>query len=188
MKLMEKTVSTSLAAALPSVAAPAMPIAASGASQAARLVSGEGGWQLEHDPKSVVRVAVSCLIAPMAGDLVLVSAVNGTWYVLAVLERDAAQGNTLCVDLGSAQLHLKAADVRFEVEGKLDLQAENLRLHSELAVQSASTQVVNVSGVSMLNANSIAMEGRQSLSMHTQLGAIQATALLKIDGTQMHFG
>lgn len=159
-----------------------------GASYMTKIRRGEQGWQLESDCTSPVRVAVSCLVEPLDGDQVLVTGINGVWYVLAVLERDWQQGKRIDVDLGGGELHLKAANIVVEVERNLDLQAENFRLNAELSVQNASTQVVNVSGVSMLNATSIAFDGKQSLTMHTRLGAIQASALLKIDGTQMHFG
>lgn len=159
-----------------------------GASYMAKIHRGQQGWQLDCDCSGPVRIAVSCLVQPMDGDQVLVAGINGVWYVLAVLERDWQQGNRIDVDFGGGELHLKAANVVVEVERNLDLQAENFRLNAELSVQNASTQVVNVTGVSVLNANSIALDGKQSLSMHTRLGTIQASALLKIDGTQMHFG
>ncbi len=159
-----------------------------GSSYMTRIRRAEQGWQIEGDASLPVRVAVSCLVAPLDGDQVLVAVLNGVCYVLAVLEREWQQGNRIDIDLGGGELHLKAANVVVEVERNLDLQAENFRLNAELSVQNASTQVVNVSGVSMLNASSIALDGKQSLTMHTRLGAIQASALLKIDGTQMHFG
>lgn len=187
MKLMERVAAPPLSTNVSSQPGSELALAA-GAGTVARIARGEQGWVLDSDPAATVRVAVSCLVEPMTGDLVLVTAAGGVCYVLAVLERDCTQERTIRIDLGGSDLNLRAANVVVEVEKNLELEAENLRTNAELSVQSASTQVVNVTGVSMLNANSIAMEGRQSLTMHTQLGAIQASALLKIDGTQMHFG
>lgn len=188
MKLLEPVVQVPLSTVAPRQAGGNCLSPVSGASYMARIRRGERGWQLEGEAAGPVRVAVSCLVEPLDGDQVLVAAINGIWYVLAVLERDWQQGKRIDVDLGGGELHLKAANVVIEVERNLDLQAENFRLNAELSVQNASTQVVNVAGVSVLNANSIALDGKQSLTMHTSLGAIQASALLKIDGTQMHFG
>lgn len=153
----------------------------------AEIRRGEQGWYLTNAPEFTVRIAVSCLIEPVDGDRVLVAPVGGVCYVIAVLER-AWPSNQLCIDLGGAALSLKAASLHLEAEQNIGLQSVNLRLNSEFSVQNSTTQVVNVAGVSVLNADSIAIEGRKSYTMHTQLGAIQAGVLLKVDGTQMHFG
>jgi hypothetical protein len=188
MKLLEPITQAPVAPVSQRPAAANYPSLMPGSSYMTRIRRGEQGWQLESDTNTPVRVAVSCLVEPLDGDQVLVASINGVCYVLAVLERDWQQGQRIDVDLGGGELHLKAANIVVEVERNLDLQAENFRLNAELSVQNASTQVVNVAGISVLNANSIALDGKQSLTMHTSLGAIQASALLKIDGTQMHFG
>lgn len=148
---------------------------------------GEHGWQLSTDPTTPVRIAVSCLIEPMPGDRVLVSAIGGVWYVIAVLERDGRE-NKLTIDLGGAEFHLKAESMHFEAEQTCELKAENLRMHSQLLIQNATTQVANVSGVSIFNVESLAIDGKSSVTISTKIGAIQASCLLKVDGTQMHFG
>jgi len=54
----------------------------------------ETGTLLVTDPegqKTAARQAVSCLVAPAAGDRVLAAFADGTYYVLAVLERQDAE-------------------------------------------------------------------------------------------------
>jgi hypothetical protein len=152
-----------------------------------RVVRNEHGLALAGEPGGSLRVAVSCLVEPQEGDLVLVVGSAGRWYVLAVLERDWEAGQ-VTIDLGRNTLHIKAKELRLEAENTLGLAAVNLRVDCELSVQNTSTQVINVSGSSLLNANAVAIESRQSYSVQTQLGVIQASALLKVDGAQLHFG
>ncbi|MBS1157958.1 MAG: hypothetical protein H6R15_377 [Proteobacteria bacterium] len=153
----------------------------------ARVIRNEDGLALVDAPGCKLKIAVSCLVEPQDGDLVLVVGSAGHYYVLAVLERDCEAGQ-VTIDLGRNRLHIKANELHFEAENTLGFVAMNLRVDCELSVQNTSTQVINVSGSSLLNASAVAVEARQSYSVHTQLGAIQASALLKVDGAQLHFG
>src|SRR5690242_5090700 len=61
----------------------------------------------------VARRALSCLLEPVPGDLVLVSGVHrGEVYVLAVLKRGGSQGTTLAID---GDLTLKIPNGSFNV-------------------------------------------------------------------------
>lgn len=187
MNLMDGTECLDMAMPLPQNPESVWPLLPVATNCAAEIRRGEQGWYLVNAPELTVRIAVSCLVEPVDGDRVLVAPVGSVCYVIAILERDW-QSNQMSIDLGGAALSLKAASLHLEAEQNIGLQAVNLRLNSEFSVQNTTTQVVNVAGVSVLNADSVAIEGRKSYTMHTQLGAIQAGALLKIDGTQMHFG
>ncbi|WP_437597410.1 DUF3540 domain-containing protein [Sorangium sp. So ce590] len=82
--------------------------------------------------------ATSCLLAPAAGDLVLLAIVNGTHYILAVLEREegapshiVSEGD-LQIRLRSGSLGLAAPDGVHVVSGRdLSMAASTLRVQAE---------------------------------------------------------
>lgn len=91
-----------------------------------------------EDGEVRARRATSCLLAPAAGDLVLLAAVNGTRYILAVLEREEGAPSHLVsegdlqIRLQRGSLGLSAPDGVHVVSGKdLSMAAPTFRVQAK---------------------------------------------------------
>ncbi|WP_437321051.1 DUF3540 domain-containing protein [Sorangium sp. So ce385] len=118
------------------------------------------------DEVLVARRAASCLLAPMAGDAVLVAQLDsGAAYVLAVLERDAGADHRVVLD-GNATIEAPAGKVRV-------LAREGVELITE-------SEISLVSGRTILHAADAAVSverlGIASGAVQAELGVVKIMA------------
>ncbi|MER1967066.1 DUF3540 domain-containing protein [Castellaniella sp. GW247-6E4] len=118
---------------------------------------------VDHPECNVARRAFSCLIEPLAGDLVLlaVDPAGGPGHVLAVLERPGPQRADLVLPEGGAilardgEVALRAKSLRFEGREGVTLDAGRL----EVAAVSAATTIKHWQGwFDTLEANAVSIE------------------------------
>lgn len=118
------------------------------------------------------RPAVSCIVAPEAGDTVLMATgANGQAYILAVLERPSGGSVRLCVPAGQGTLSLEADDVvirgrtavamtapRFEIAaGALKLVADRLSSVAQTIV-AIGRRIRTVAGDQVTTAESVSLK------------------------------
>ncbi len=123
---------------------------------------GEGSVMVETPTGiTAARTAVSCLLAPMKGDRVLLSRTGDECYLLAVLAR-------------------ANADRRLEVPGQLELAAEQVRVTARSSVAlSAGEQLRLHSRQLRVGATDTALfSSRLDVSGHDAVGRFQRTRLL----------
>lgn len=179
---------------------PALPANAAAATLLARI-EGErtaaGEWRVALRPDVVLRAkkAVSCVVAPQAGDLVQICREGERCWVLAVLERDAAGDETndkttdeVTLDFGDAHVALRARDVRVEARDRLSLEAAQLASRAQVVTQAAAERQTHVSGTDATHAGSTLVHTERHLAMHAKSAVVTAASLLKIDAGQIHMG
>ncbi len=118
------------------------------------------------DDMLLARRAASCLLAPMAGDAVLVTLLeSGAAYVLAVLERDAD------------------ADSRIVLEGNASIEAPSgkVRVLSREGVDIVTEQEISlISGRTTLHTTEAAVSAERfgifSSTVHAELGVVKVVA------------
>jgi hypothetical protein len=113
------------------------------------------------------RTAFSCLVAPMVGDIVLVSQSNGDYHVLAVLERAAEQ---------DMALNFPASVKMTALNGQIDMIAgKDVNLLSTTKTNLLSAEINMTSGEMNVNAGKLTAHTTdveshsQSMKMYTQM-------------------
>ena len=130
----------------------------------ARVTGAEGGvFRVDHPEDPAAQRALSCLIEPQAGDLVLLALdpAHGQAHILAVLDRPGSQDADLTLPGGGA-IHTRDGEVRIgarslQLDGRENLALTTGRL--ELAAVSASTTVKHWQGwFDTLEARAVSIE------------------------------
>ncbi|UEP23065.1 DUF3540 domain-containing protein [Burkholderia ambifaria] len=156
-----------------------------------------GEWRVALHPDVVLcaKKAVSCVVAPQAGDLVQICREGERCWVLAVLERDAAgdeaNGRTtdeVTLDFGGAHVALRARDVRIEARDRLTLEAAQLASRAQVVTQAAAERQTHVRGTDATHAGSTLVHIEGHLAMHAKSAVVTAASLMKFDAGQIHMG
>jgi hypothetical protein len=148
-----------------------------------------------------VDVAVSCLVQPCLGDRVRVLVHEGRFFVTDILLRTDALAPLVIGD-ERKNLELRANDLQLESRGELSLRSSSLSLFSGAAVwvadslrQVARTLCIEagnahrqVEHVDSVSARHVVSTATQSTTLRGRVGSIQADAVLRIDGGQVHMG
>lgn len=164
-------------------------------------VDSQGQYYLDGYRHYVFKVATSCLTQPEAGDRVRFVEDCGYVVVIDVLYcADSTRGLTL--NSSHPQLTLRASKLCLEGQETLALSGKHLSLVSRSChwVADNFRQIVNlfqqhcehaqriIGQTDTLQARHIVQEAQQSYRVDSKLAAINAEAVLKIDGSQIHVG
>lgn len=191
-------------------------MAGASAPHVAELLARDGAvlTLLVEGERRTARRAFSCLVEPEAGDRVLVAEDGGTPYVLAVLERRGDAPLRVALPGGSA---VTAGDGRLDLSaGTLVLQARQgevaveefamrgskatLRLGAATviaeAIETLAQRVIGrfrrsyrfVEESEQLRARDIDQRAGGHLHLKGDTATIQAGAVVKVDGNQIHLG
>ena len=160
------------------------------------------------------RRAASCLLAPVPGDTVLVSSIDGTIYILAVLERANSGDATLSVPkaetlrLRQKSIALEASDLSANVQTAtisvektnfigsvltgvaetLEMVARTIKRVAGHEISHAGTAVRTVDGVESLKANTIAHDASDFLTLKSSATVIDATTDVRVNGERISLG
>ncbi len=164
---------------------------------------GQRAGQLHIDvyPTLALQVAPSCLLLPQSGDLVSAVLHDDQVFVTAVLQRLDASA-PLVLDGGEVALHLVAPSLTLQGTESVEIQTDRLSLLTRTSRWVADTlhQVAQslfvrashaqrkVEFVDEVEARHISQQAGQSLALNARMGSINASAVLKIDGGQIHMG
>ncbi len=186
------------------------------ASESAEVLSRESGsiLLLRDGREEPARRAYSCLVEPAPGDLVLVGRAGGQAYVLAVLERrgDAAMrlampdgatigdgagrlnlaAGMLVVDADTTQVATRNLDVtatRTEAHlGRASLFAEAIETIAQRMIGRFRNVFRFVDETEQLRARDIDQRASGHMHMRGATASLQAKALVKLQGDQIHLG
>lgn len=148
-----------------------------------------------------LQVATSCLVQPMVGDRVSAIVDQQHLYITAVLSRKA-QKVPLVLNSGETPLHIMASTMELHSSERMGIYtphfslitrttqwlAETMHQISQrlfVRAQHAHRQVENTDTV---QAKHINQEAGQSYVMDSEIASLNAKAVLKIDGGQVHMG
>ncbi|MGR4047986.1 DUF3540 domain-containing protein [Kosakonia cowanii] len=171
------------------------------------MVESEGrGWHC--------RRAVSCVIAPQAGDTVLISAVDNQMWLLAVLERQnptsaaelSVQGDLHIASQGALSLSSEALNIN-AAKGECHISEMNYSGEkisawvslSRIVGKRAESVWQTVTQISQqlfrttrqtehVRAGQLDMKAEDYLRMHAQNTVITSKAITKVDSEQIHMG
>ncbi|NMJ42621.1 DUF3540 domain-containing protein [Roseomonas sp. JC162] len=186
------------------------------ATDSAEVLSCDGGavLLLRDGQEEEARRAFSCLVEPAPGDFVLVGRAGGQAYVLAVLERrgDAAMRLAMpdgaTIGDGAGRLNLAAGTLVVETEATqlatrhLDLVATRTEAHLGRvglfaeAIETIAQRIIGrfrnvfrfVEETEQLRARDIDQRASGHLNMRGATASLQAKALVKLQGDQIHLG
>lgn len=123
-------------------------------------------WVQSEQGPVVAQTAVSCLLTPLAGDLVLLSHNRQGTYVLAILERESREYG-------------------LQVDGTLTLTADELRLHGRKTLTaSAGTYLRQVAAAIESTADKISSISQQQRVQAESLEVTGQEARLSVDQVQ----
>lgn len=162
--------------------------------------AGEGRY-LDLYPLLPLIVAPSCLLAPQQGDVVSAIVHAQQIYVIAVLQRQCADA-PLVLNGGDVALHLVAPSLMLRGAESVEIETHRLSLLTRTSRWVADTlhQVAQslfvragnahrkVEFADELEARHISQHAGQSMALNARMGSINASAVLKIDGGQVHMG
>lgn len=148
-----------------------------------------------------VKIATSCLVQPLAGDRVYAVIDKMDLVVTSILSR-SHDDDTLKLNGQGRKLYLNAPEIRIQAEENLTLQTANFSLLtrsskwiSETIHQISQRLFVKssyanrkIEQTDKSEAKHLMYEADQSLVMKSEVGSIQSTSVLKIDGAQIHMG
>lgn len=164
-------------------------------------IDDQGELRLADYPDQSLRPAVSCLTEPAAGDVVCALIHQQQAYVIAILQRPHADA-PLVLHSGAHPLHIAAPTLALHGTEQVDICSGKFTLHSRTAHCFAHTlhQVTQalfirtqqahkkVTHLDATEAGHISQHAAQSLTLHSHIGSINASAALRIDGGQVHMG
>ncbi|MBW7984126.1 DUF3540 domain-containing protein [Enterobacillus tribolii] len=165
-----------------------------------RSEDGKGAY-LDAYPHLPWSVAPSCLLAPQTGDVVSAVINDGQIFVTAVLQRQHAT-SPLVLNSDGAPLHIVAPSLTLKATERVEIQTESLSLLSRTSqwvtdtlhqvAQSLFVRAGNahrkVTFADEVEARHISQNAEQSLVLNSRIGSINSSAVLKLDGGQVHMG
>lgn len=161
----------------------------------------DGQLQVEGMPTYTLAVATSCLVQPLAGDRVH-SVVDGRQLVITAILSRRQTGVPVTFDSRSASLHIVAPHIEIHGRRQLVLRsadfslltrtsrwvADTLHQVSRLLFVRSEHASRKVAHTDQVQARHIAQEARQSFVMNSEIASLKSSAVMKIDGGQVHMG
>lgn len=137
--------------------------------------------------------AFSCLIAPQAGDQVSCLRVRDRVYVTSILKRRPTN-DPVILSSGKRALSIHAPSVEIQTD-HLSILTRTTHWLSELFQQTAQRLFIKarhchrqIENTDHLQARHIRQDAEQSLAIHSRIGSLSASAVLRVDGSQIHMG
>jgi hypothetical protein len=152
-------------------------------------------------PTITVQQASSCLVKVQSGDYVFALFHNQKFFITDILVR-LDQNETTVVGTPEMRLHIQAHDISLEIKQQFSLHASSVNIFSSATqwicdswrqiAQSLHIEALhahrNIKNTDIVKAKHIVQHAEQSLSMRGKVTTVQADALLKMDGSQVHMG
>ena len=146
-------------------------------------------------------VATSCLVQPLAGDRVCVIFDGALLVITEILSR-REMGAALTLTGGGSALRIVAPEIEMHGTRKIKLQSLDFTLLTRSGrwvsdtLQQISRRLFVRSGhasrrieqTDEVQAKHIVQDAEQSLVIKSEIGSLNASAVLKIDGGQIHVG
>lgn len=145
--------------------------------------------------------AASCLFQPEIGDLVSAIIDLKQIYITAILQR-TVPGSPLVMSSGEVPLHLVTTALEIHSPERIEIHTRHFSLMTRTTLWMAKTmhQVADslfvrakqasreIENTDDTHARHISQQADQSLIINSRIGSLNATAVLKIDGGQVHMG
>jgi Protein of unknown function (DUF3540) len=145
--------------------------------------------------------AASCLFRPEVGDLVSAVIDQQQIYITAILHR-ATPDSPLVMNSGNVPLHLVTTALEIHSPERIEIHTRHFSLITRTTLwaakimhqvadslfvraKQASREVENTDDI---HARHIHQHADQSLIINSRIGSLNASAVLKIDGGQVHMG
>ncbi|MHA7847780.1 DUF3540 domain-containing protein [Serratia sp. D1N4] len=156
---------------------------------------------LQHHTALALVTAASCLVQPQAGDLVSAVLCQRQAFVTAVLQRQQPE-TPLMLNSGNVPLHLLVPALEIHSPERVEIHTSHFSLlaHTSQWVAKTLHQVVDslfvkakhahrqVENTDEVQARHINQQAEQSLIINSRIGSLNASAVLRIDGGQIHMG
>lgn len=161
----------------------------------------DGQLQVEGMPAYTLSLATSCLVQPLPGDRVY-GVVDGQKLVITAILSRRQSDALMTLDSGSVPLHIVAPSIEIRSRQRLALQSADFSLLTRSSRWVADTlhQVSKrlfvrsehasrkVAHTDLVQARHIAQDAQQSFAMNSEIASLKSSAVLKIDGGQVHMG
>lgn len=161
----------------------------------------DGCLRLQHHVELTLVTAASCLIQPQTGDLVSAVLYQRQAFVTAVLQRQQPE-TPLVLSSGNVPMHLLAPALEIHSPERVEIHTGNFSLLARTTLWVAKTlhQVADtlfvrakhadrqVENTDRVQARHINQQAEQSLLINSRIGSLNASAVLRIDGGQIHMG
>ncbi|HGM6744742.1 TPA: DUF3540 domain-containing protein, partial [Serratia marcescens] len=160
-----------------------------------------GGLYVDGMRAHCLAVATSCLVQPLAGDRVCVIADGDKLVITEILSRQQANA-VMTLDSRCANLRIVAPEIELQGGKRLTLRsphftlltrssrwvAETLHQISQRLFVRSKHASRRVEETDEVLAKHIIQDARQSLVINSEIGSLKSSAVLKIDGGQIHMG
>lgn len=165
------------------------------------MIDSQGHLYLQHFAELEVITAASCLIAPQPGDRVSAVLYQHQAFVTAILQRRQPDA-PLVLNSGNVPLHLLAPALEIHSPERVEIHTGHFSVVARISQWVAKTlhQVVDtlfvqakharrqVENTDEVQARHISQHAEQSLLINSHIGSLNASAVLRIDGGQIHMG
>ena len=160
-----------------------------------------GGLYVDGMRAHCLAVATSCLVQPLAGDRVCVIVDGDKLVITEILSRQQANA-VMTLDSRCANLRIVAPEIELQGGKRLTLRSPHFTLLTRSSRWSRRNAAPNLStpvcaqqarkpagGGNRRGAGEAHHSGcRQSLVINSEIGSLKSSAVLKIDGGQIHMG
>ncbi|AQT65930.1 type VI secretion-associated protein, TagC family [Serratia marcescens] len=178
------------------------PLAEQGGRKVVTLAAdANGGLYVDGMRAHSLAVATSCLVQPLAGDRVCVIVDGDKLVITEILSRQQANA-VMTLDSRCANLRIVAPEIELQGGKRLTLRsphftlltrssrwvAETLHQISQRLFVRSKHASRRVEETDELLAKHIIQDARQSLVINSEIGSLKSSAVLKIDGGQIHMG
>ncbi|WP_156293736.1 MULTISPECIES: DUF3540 domain-containing protein [Serratia] len=165
------------------------------------MADGPGHLYLQQYPELEVITAASCLVSPQPGDRVSAVLYHHQAFVTAILQRQQPDA-PLVLNSGNVPLHLLAPALEIHSPERVEIHTGHFSVVARISQWVAQTlhQVVDtlfvqakhahrqVENTDEVQARHISQHAEQSLLINSRIGSLNASAVLRIDGGQIHMG
>lgn len=165
------------------------------------MADDQGRLYLQHYTELEVMTAASCLVSPQPGDRVSAVLYHHQVFVTAILQRQQPDA-PLVLNSGNVPLHLLASALEIHSPGHVEIHTGHFSVVARISQWVAQTlhQVVDtlfvqakqahrqVENTDEVQARHISQHAEQSLLINSRIGSLNASAVLRIDGGQIHMG
>lgn len=164
-------------------------------------MNNDGRLCLQRHGALTLVTATSCLIQPQTGDLVSAVLCQHQVFVTAVLQRQQP-ASPLVLSSGNVPMHLLAPALEIHSPERVEIHTANFSLLARTTLWVAKTlhQIADtlfvrakhahrqVENTDHIQARHINQQAEQSLLINSRIGSVNASAVLRIDGGQIHMG
>lgn len=147
-----------------------------------------------------LQVATSCLLQPQEGDRIRAIVDQKKLFVTDILSRK--QPGPLVINSEENELHIQAAGLTLNGGHQLDMYAEKITLRSKVAkwVAEQMNQLAKrwfvqtddayrkIKFSENVEAKNISHQAEERLAIKGQLTSVSGSAVVKVDGSQIHMG